>query len=250
MALGWGNPTSALFCLKLVRKIIAVILFAASLVPASATIDTLLQMQLGNPSNATANTNNHSHYLVQRPVHAFDFNDSNGVPNWVSWDLTASDIGSSGRSPVFFVDTNLPTSFYKVGTGEYSGSGYDRGHLCPSADRTDSTTNNDMVFYMSNIIPQTPENNQGVWATFEGYCRTLAQSGYEVLIICGPSGFDGSDISSSAHVAIPSNTWKIVTVVPAGGGTALSRITTTNRVISLLIPNTSTVSSPFQSSTR
>ncbi|HEU0039114.1 MAG TPA: IPT/TIG domain-containing protein, partial [Verrucomicrobiae bacterium] len=55
-----------------------------------------------------------------------------------------------------------------------------------------------------------------------------------------------SDISSSAQVAIPSNTWKIVTVVPAGGGAALSRITTTNRVISLLIPNTSTVSSAWQ----
>src|SRR6266498_2985173 len=167
---GLGNSSRNLF-----SPWLAVTALLLAVRPAGAIIDASLQMQLGNPSSATADTNDHNHYLIQRPVQAMDYNDNRGQPNWASWDLTASDIGSSGRS-VFFVDTNLPTNFYKVGTGEYSGSGYDRGHLCPSADRTDSTTNNDMVFLMSNIIPQTPENNQGVWATFEGYCRTLAQS--------------------------------------------------------------------------
>jgi DNA/RNA endonuclease G (NUC1) len=228
-----------------VRKYFVALLFAASLAPTSATIDALLQMQLGNPSNATANTNNHSHHLIQRPVHAFDFNDSNGVPNWVSWNLTASDIGSSGRSPNFYVDTNLPPNFIWVGTGDYSGSGYDRGHMCPSADRTDHASNNVAVFFMSNIIPQAPENNQGVWAQFEGYCRTLAQSGNEVLITCGPSGFSGTRLPSG-HVAIPSNIWKTIVVVPAGAGTALSRLTISNRVISIRIPNTSTVTTPWQ----
>lgn len=227
------------------KKYIVVLLFAAGLAPAFATIDTLLQMQLGNPSSATANTNNHSHYLVQRPVHAFDFNDSNGVPNWVSWDLTAGDIGSSGRSPIFYVDTNLPPNFIWVGTGDYSGSGFDRGHMCPSADRTDHVSNNVAVFYMSNVIPQTPENNQGVWAQFETYCRTLASSGNEILITCGPSGFNGTRLPTG-HVAIPSNTWKTVVVVPTGAGTALSRLTLTNRVITIRIPNTSTVTTPWQ----
>lgn len=77
-----------------------------------------------------------------------------GEPNWASWDLTTSDIGTASRSSSFFVDTNLPTNFYWVGTSEYSGSGYDRGHLCPSADRTDTTNDNAMVFYMSNIMTE------------------------------------------------------------------------------------------------
>lgn len=227
------------------RKIIAVLLFAASFVPALATIDTALQMQLGNPSGATANTNNHTHYLVQRPALAFDYNDSNGVPNWVSWDLTASDSGSVTRSQNFYVDTNLPPNFTWVGTGDYAGSGYDRGHMCPSADRTDVVSNNLAVFYMSNIVPQTSENNSGVWAQFESYCRSLSESSNEVLITCGPSGFDGSRLPSG-KAAIPSNVWKTVVVVPNGPGTALSRLTVSNRVISIRVPNTTTVTTPWQ----
>jgi uncharacterized repeat protein (TIGR01451 family) len=203
-------------------------------------------MQLGNPSSAAADTNNHNHYLIQRTVEAIDYSDNFGEPNWASWDLTASDLGSSGRNNSFYTDTNLPANFYHVSTDDYSGSGYDRGHMCPSADRTDNTNDNKLVFFMSNIIPQAPNNNEGVWGTFEGYCRTLAQSGYELLIICGPSGFNGSLIQPSQRVFIPEFTWKIVVVVPPGGGTALSRIDAATRVISLKIPNSNSVNSSWQ----
>src|SRR5450759_1198989 len=130
---------------------LSVLFFAGWRVDASIGIS--LQMQLSNPSNATADTNDHDHYLIQRTVEAIDYSDNLREPNWASWDLTASDIGSSGRSSSFFLDTNLPPNFYWVKTTDYSGSGYDRGHMCPSADRTDNTTDNDLVFYMSNIIP-------------------------------------------------------------------------------------------------
>ena len=205
--------------------------------PAVATIDAALQMQLGNPSGATADSNNHSHYLIQRTVEALDYNDTLREPNWASWDLTAGDVGSSGRSSNFYIDTNLPTGFYRVPDTGYSGSGYDRGHMCPSADRTDNTTDNDLVFFMSNIIPQSPDNNQGVWANLETDCRSLAQAGNELLIICGPSGFGTNRTASTAQVYIPSNVWKIIVVVPLGSGTALSRITTATRVIAVNTPN-------------
>jgi uncharacterized repeat protein (TIGR01451 family) len=118
--------------------------------------------------------------------------------------------------------------------------------MCPSADRTDNDTDNALVFLMSNIIPQAPDNNEGVWGKFEDYCRTLAQSGDELMIICGPSGFNGSLIQPSQRVFTPAFTWKIVVVVPPGTGTALSRITAATRVISLKIPNSNSVSSAWQ----
>ena len=214
--------------------------------PAGATIGASFQMQLGNPSNAGADTNNHDHYLIQRTVETIDYSDNLGEPNWVSWDLTASDLGSSGRSGSFYTDTNLPANFYHVSTGDYSGSGFDRSHLCPSADRTDNTDDNKLVFFMSNIMPQAPNNNEGVWGTFEAYCRALAQSGNELLIICGPGGFNGSLIQPSERVFLPGFTWKIVVVVPPGAGTALSRIDATTRVIALKIPNNNGVSSAWQ----
>ena len=154
------------------------------------------------------------------------------------------DIGKSGRSSNFFTDTNLPADFYAVTPDDYDGVGninFDRGHMCPSEDRTDNVTDNDMVFFMSNIIPQAANNNEGVWANFESYCRTLAQSGNEMLIICGPSGFGEYGIPSGKAV-IPDYTWKIAVVVPLGSGTALSRITTSTRVIAIKIPNNNSVS--------
>lgn len=220
----------------------------ASASPAWAKVDAGLQMLLGNPSNATADTNNHENYLIQRAVQALAYNDSLGQPNWASWNLTADDLGDSGRSPSFYADTNLPPNFRRVGTGEYSGSGYDRGHLCPSADRTANVDDNNAVFLMSNIMPQAPEQNSGVWGTFEGYCRSLVQSpsNYELFILCGPSGFTGESINGEGEVAIPRFTWKIVVVVPPGTNSALERITATNRVIAIKVPNTNGVSTSWQ----
>ncbi|MBI2512564.1 MAG: immunoglobulin domain-containing protein [Opitutae bacterium] len=211
---------------------VAALLFSA--VAGYAKIGAAYQMQLGNPSNATATTSDHVHYLIQRDQYAMDYNDTKRVPNWVSWDLTTTDVGGSGRSS-FATDPDLPAGFTIVGTGDYSGSGYDRGHMCPSADRTLDAANNQIVFYMTNMVPQAPDNNQGVWANFETECRNIAAQGNELLIICGGSNYSGNTIASG--VAIPGYVWKIALVVPNGSGEALDRITTSTRVIAIKIPN-------------
>ena len=215
---------------------------AAQLLPvfqASAIIDAALQMQLGNPTGAMIDTNNHSHYLIQRTVEAIDYNDNLRQPNWASWDLTASDYVVNGpRSGSFFTDTSLPAGFYLVTSGLYNGSGWNRGHMCPSADRTDNATDNDLVFLMSNIIPQDPNQNQGVWGEFEDYCRSMLST-QEVLITCGPRNFGTTTVGGQVY--IPSNTWKIVVCAPLGSGTAYSRLTNATaasiRVIAIDIPN-------------
>jgi endonuclease G len=215
---------------------------------AHATIDASLQMQLGNPSGALADTNNHAHYLIQRTVEAIDYSDNLGGPVWASWDLTAGDVGGSGRNSTYYTDTNLPPNFYRVTSTDYNGVGtnnFNRGHLCPSDDRTDSTNDNKLVFFMSNIMPQSALNNQGVWGNFEDYCRSLLTTN-ELLIICGPGGF-GTRTIPSGKAYIGSNTWKVVVCVPLGGGTAAGRINTATRVIAVSIPNvTNGLSSTWQ----
>ena len=212
-----------------------VILLTTS-VRVDATVDQALQMQLGNPSGATADPNNHNNYLIQRTVLAEDYSDTLGEPTWVSWNLTSPDVGDVPRSSSFYTDTNLPPTFYWVKTGDYTYSGYDRGHMVPSEDRTDTTNNNRLVFRMSNIIPQHPDNNQGPWVDLETYSRNVAAAGNEMLITCGPSVFDGTYIPSG-KAAIPGYTWKIVIPVPLGSGTAISRINTGTRVIAIKMPN-------------
>src|SRR4051812_21538430 len=86
---------------------------------AAAYLQPELQMQLGNPSNATADTNNHNHYLIVRSVQALDYSDFLREPNWASWDLTSADVGSSGRSDAFAADTSLPSLFYQVKSNDY-----------------------------------------------------------------------------------------------------------------------------------
>lgn len=217
------------------RSPVIVILLLVSL-SVHARVGVEYQMALGNPSGATSDSNNHSHYLTQRRVFAMDYDDSEGEPNWVSWDLTAEDIGHVKRSP-FHADTELPVNFYHVKDGDYVRSGFDRGHMCPSADRTANAAENDMVFTMANIIPQMADNNQGVWEQLESDCRELAKAGNELLIICGPAEFRGTRINGNGPVFVPQRTWKIVVVVPAGNGPVLNRINPSTRVIAVDIPN-------------
>ena len=233
--------------LFLITASAAVVFF---LVPcANATIDASLQMQLGNPSNASADTNNHNHYLVQRTVEALDYSDNLGEPVWASWDLTAGDVGSATRSTSYYMDTNLPPNFTRLTTDDYNGVGnidFNRGHLCPSEDRTDTSADNKLVFFMSNIMPQSGPNNQGVWNNLESDCRTFASAGNELLILCGPSGF-GTKKIPSGKAYIGSNVWKIAVIVPTNSGAALSRLSVTNRVIAVSIPNvTNGLSSSWQ----
>ncbi|HTY85849.1 MAG TPA: DNA/RNA non-specific endonuclease [Candidatus Acidoferrum sp.] len=235
--------------MKIFRLIVAIAAVFVLARPARAFIDVSLQMQLGNPSGATADTNNHDHYLIQRTVEAIDYSDNLGEPVWASWDLTAGDVGSAPRSSTYYTDTNLPPNFTRLSTSDYNGVGnidFNRGHLCPSEDRTDTTNDNKLVFFMSNIMPQSGPNNQGVWENLESDCRTLAAAGNELLIICGPSGF-GTNKIPSGKAYIGSNVWKIAVIVPPGSGTALSRLSATSRVIAVSIPNvTNGLSSSWQ----
>jgi DNA/RNA endonuclease G (NUC1)/PKD repeat protein len=249
-----GPAVEALFQVEGVRKTFARLLLPSLLAalallvgvpPADAIVDVNLQMQLGNPSGASADPNNHLHYLIQREVEAIDYSDVYGQANWVSWDLTSGDVGSSGRTDAWSVDTNLPPGFYPVPTDSYGYSGgqlYVRGHMCPSTDRTDTTEHNAQLFIMSNIIPQAAAQNGAVWGALESYSHTLLSSN-ELLILCGPSNF-GTNTVDAGHVGIASNTWKIVVCVPLGGSntTALSRIDYSTRVIAVVIPNTDAIS--------
>lgn len=205
---------------------------AASSVRASYT-DPAAHLTLGNPSGATSSISNDRNYLIQRPQYAMSYHRYNGIPNWVSWHLEARDIGSVGRSD-FQPDNSLPSGWYRVQTSDYTSSGYDRGHMAPSGDRTATTTANQATFLMSNIIPQAPDNNQGPWAALEIYCRNLAQAGNELYIISG--GDDSQGTIAGGKVLIPNFTWKVIVVLPQGSND-LSRVSTSTRVIAVSMPN-------------
>ncbi len=204
-------------------------------------------MGMGNPSGAVANTASPDNYLMNKTMYALSYNRSKATPNWVSWHLSTAWKGGAARSSSFLTDQTLPSGWYRVSTNDYTNSGFDRGHMCPSDDRDYSSAENQVTFTMTNIIPQAPANNQGPWAQLETYCRTLASAGNELYIISGPGGSGGAGTNGSKTVltngvAVPNYTWKVAVVLPIGTGDA-ARVTSATRVIAIRIPNNQTVQS-------
>lgn len=223
--------------MKLSRFVCFVSLVAATAASSFGYIITSYQMVLGNPSSAGTGTTN---YLIQRPQYALAYNTTPGTPKWVAWSLTSGDQGSGRYSGNFVTDTTLPSGMKRVTHSDYTNSGYDRGHNCPNADRNVTDADSKQTFYMTNIMPQTPDNNQGIWANFETYCRNLTNStGREVLIMSGGYGSKAT-IGNTNSVTVPSYTWKIAILVPAGSGSPITKINANpsgTRVIALRVPN-------------
>ncbi|MEY4703418.1 MAG: hypothetical protein RIR96_1315 [Bacteroidota bacterium] len=208
--------------------------------PTVATDSTLL---LGNPSNASNNTADIGNYLLREGYYSVSYNRDRGIANWVSWHTAATDYGPVSRQDDFRANPNLPSGWYQVSNVSYGSSGFDRGHLCPSADRTSSIAANSSTFLMTNIIPQAPTNNQGVWARLEDYCRTLVTGGSELYIIAGAYGEGGSTTAGgvqntldNGRVTVPSTLWKVIVVLP-NGSNDLNRVGNATRVISVVMPN-------------
>jgi endonuclease G len=201
---------------------------------------------MGNPSNAITDTGAPGNYLMAKPQYALSYNRDKGIPNWVSWHLDPSWMGGVQRQNDFRNDTTLPAGWYQVQGTDYSGSGFDRGHHCPSADRTDTIPDNSATFLMTNMMPQAPDNNQGPWEVLESYCRTLVSQGNELYIIAGGFGTGGSGSAggttntiANGHVNVPAQTWKVIIVLPRNtdGVDDASRVTTSTRTIAVIMPN-------------
>ncbi|BAZ65764.1 MAG: DNA/RNA non-specific endonuclease [Pelatocladus maniniholoensis HA4357-MV3] len=209
--------------------------------PTPAPAQTSVHLTMGNPSNAGSSSL--SNYLLVKSQYATSHHCSRGIPNWVSWQLNSSWLGSAPRQDNFRADTTLPNGCYQVSSSDYTGSGFDRGHMTPSADRTNTIANNSATFLMTNIVPQAPDNNQGPWANLENYSRDLViYEGKELYIISGGYGSGGTGSNggastiSSGRVTVPDRVWKAILVLNQPG-LGISGVTVNTRVIAVDMPN-------------
>ncbi|MES2275126.1 MAG: DNA/RNA non-specific endonuclease [Bacteroidota bacterium] len=221
-----------------------VVLGGADVPPATGDNSNLL---FGNPSGAQTTLVMGDNYLIDQGYYVESYNATRGEPNWVSWHLDASNTtNATDRLDNFAAWSALPAGFYAVQSNSFSGSGFDRGHNCPSADRTSSTAANGATFLMTNMIPQAPQNNQQTWNGLEGYLRTQTLEGNEVYIIMGSYGTGGTGSNGAAttinsgHVTVPSNVWKVAIIIPIGNGD-IARVGATTRVIAVNTPNINTI---------
>jgi endonuclease G, mitochondrial len=194
-------------------------------------------LMLGNPSKATNNAaTSGNNFLIERPQYVLSYNNSKRIPNWVSWQLNKSWLGDTPRQDNFRPDDGLPPTWYKVKASDYSGTGYDRGHMTPSADRNSSVENESATYFMTNIVPQSPDNNRGPWEKLEAYGRELVKQDKELYIIAGSYGNKGEIGHGPQKITVPESTWKIMVVLDQVGQRA-KNVTEKTRVIAIEIPN-------------
>jgi endonuclease G, mitochondrial len=188
---------------------------------------------------APTSVNDPSAFLSVKSGYVVSYNSGRKVPNWVSWELDPTYLGSAARQDDFRPDDTLPATLPQAQLTDYSGSGFDRGHMCPSADRTITVAANSQTFYLTNMVPQAANNNRGPWADLENEGRTLVNAGKELFIIAG-GVFSGSSSTIGTGVSVPDKTFKVIVVLDAPGqGTA--DVTASTRVIAVMMPNSNSL---------
>lgn len=202
-------------------------------------------LAMGNPSDASEDAADRNNFLMRKEYFALSYNDRKGAPNWVSWHLTGDTLGELGHGVRFRADSTLPEGFKKVRPGDYTNSGFDRGHMCPHGDRSRTKEENKSTFVMTNVIPQAHELNANCWDGFEEYCRSLVKQGKELYIVCGPHGQGGSgklgfaNTIADGKVVVPDKCWKVVLVLDDDGGASndVERVDDATRLIAVVMPN-------------
>lgn len=212
----------------------ALLLLWGAPAPAAAQAESV-HMAMGNPSGAATDTGQLENFLIARPQYALGYRCGDGIARWAAWRLVAADMGDAPRTSNFRQDPTLPLGCYTVRVADYTDSGFSRGHLVPSEDRTATEIDNRETFVMTNAMPQSQRNNAGPWLDMENLGRDLAGLGDEVYTYAGPDGEIGR--LAAGRLRIPARTWRALLAVPAGAGDPAARVTTATRLTAISVPN-------------
>ena len=136
-------------------------------------------------------------------------------PRQVEWSVCPDDLGDVKRNPSWRFLPDVPLLEVKANHDDYTNSGYDRGHMCPAADRSSSMTQMRSTFVMSNVAPQKPSLNRGAWFTAENVCRKAALLYGSVNVLSMPVFLHRDTTYIGRHrIAVPHAFIKVAWVPP------------------------------------
>ena len=211
------NYTKLLFG---VIVILCIALLAPALEIPSMPSDAVRQREVASVSAHTENvryeiplsTKERAEILLEQYGYTVSYNPDLCIPNWVAWELNAEKlVERESRNSKFVPNPKLPEDM-AVTTKEYTGSGWDRGHMCPAGDNKYHWRAMNESFYMTNICPQNHNLNRGDWKELEEACRRWAEV-EPVYIVCGPINYRTPKygyIGKTFKIRVPDAFFKVV----------------------------------------
>lgn len=149
--------------------------------------------------------------VVHHPGFDLVYSEIHEQARWVAYTLTAAEtLGEEERTDNFREDPNVPTGTASL--EDYRGSGYDRGHLVPAADLAWSDSSMSASFYFSNMSPQHPSFNRGIWKKLEAQVREWAVTFDSLHVVTGPCFTDSLGVIGHNQVCVPRHYFKALLV--------------------------------------
>ncbi|MGZ2368995.1 DNA/RNA non-specific endonuclease [Ancylomarina sp. YFZ004] len=157
----------------------------------------------------------HTGEIIKHKNYILSYSEKFEQAQWVAYELNANETtGSIKRADNFRPDPIVKTG--SANLKDYKGSGYDRGHLAPAADMGFTTAAMSESFYMSNMSPQRPSFNRGIWKKLETQVRNWAKAYDKIYVVTGAVLKPGLPIIGKNRVAVPEKYYKIVFREKAG----------------------------------
>lgn len=181
--------------------------------------------------NAVFGIPSETDFVIDRKGFSLGYSKQFGQPLWVVYKLTKENVETKNavRNNKFKADPLLKD--FSPLPDDYRETGYDRGHLAPAADMAYTVITMDNSFFMSNISPQTPKFNRGIWSRLEKQVRDFALTENEIYVITGPV-FKNDDthlisIGKNNPIIVPYAYYKVI-----------YDLTPPQKMIAFIIPNT------------
>ncbi len=182
-------------------------------------------------------------YLIEKPQYSLSYNDNLKTPNWVSYQLNKSWLGSyQNTNTKFGSDPRLPFDNPAQELDIPQTTNYQRGHMTTKSHRSRNKQDYVATFLMSDIIPQPLNKPQDRWTTLENWLTDLVKvKNKEFYIIAGRDGQAkdefGVPVYLTNKISVPENIWKVVLVLDKPGQ-GISDITDNTLAFAIRLPNT------------
>jgi endonuclease G, mitochondrial len=147
--------------------------------------------------------------IIKHTVYTLSYNEKHEQANWVAYYLSKDRTNKAvERGNKFMIDPKVKTG--SATDADYQNSGYDRGHLAPAADMGWSETTMKESFYFSNMSPQEPSFNRGIWKKLEELVRTWAIEYNLIYVATGPVLEDNLNTIGENKVSVPKYYYKVI----------------------------------------